>query len=881
MKTKILFLLKNFLFLFILFAMEFSRAESIPFSKAVEYAQKFYNLQFSTNSTKTNSEFLSFTCIYPNTASQKKAVTDYYIFNVGQNQGFVIIAGDDAINPVLAYSGSGRFSVENMPNNLKYWLNQYTMWVQQAQTKKLSNNDSAISKINAFPKTKSSIVVNPLLKTIQYDQMHPYHLLCPSDKGGDHYPTGCVATALAQIAKFYQYPSQGKESITYITETLKLKLTTNFSEHTYDWANMLTDYQSQSNYTPTQSTAIATLMRDIGYASKMDYDQDASGAYDLDALYGMIRFLNYDVASLFLTRDFYNIEEWTALIKDNLDNQHPLYYSGAGDLGAHAFVCDGYDDAGFFHFNWGWGGSSNGYFVLDHLDPPSLGTGGGSGGFNRNQGIFHHFYPAQTASVAPSLLRMENDLLYSMGRYNLTSNFSTKFTFSNYSPQIFNGPIALALYENGKFLHLISDSIPITALDPYYGYDKYSLNFCNVHSISPGFYNAYVVYKANEGKDWIPMKTNLPYRNYIPIFVDSNSYYLSAPFSKVKIQVKTDGTSLANANVLLSNTDQQYSSSVTDTNHPVLLDSVKAGIYVLQVSFPSYKTEIDTVSIAGDTSFTISLLPKHRISPTIVSTSIDSNQVKMTWKITAASEANAPICSGFAIYLNNKKIKEVEANVFSYVFTKLPVGKHCIGLTAIYPDGESSLVTENIEIKPVTPPDPPAKPAPIHLQVLVQDSSALFSFSTTEGFHPSFYTIYLNNALIKDSLVGTSYLFPPLKAGKYIAGVKAIYPYGVSDLATTNFEIKRTANGIREKNIYCKIYPNPSSNGLFYLQIDREYEMEIISREGLRIKTQKFPCSGIYTFDLSAYSSGVYFIHLRHKQEVITLKAVLAPMETK
>ena len=300
---------------------------------------------------------------------------EMYVFSSGD--GFMILPADDIARPLLAYADSGEFNPEQIPA-LKWWLSTYSQQIAEATSAGISTYTD-----NSTPERKP---VEPLLKTT-WNQDAPYNNLAP-ELSGQKCVTGCVATAMAQVMKYHQWPAQGQGEITYTWKTTGQQLSMNFSEITFDWANMNDSYNSTS--TTEQDLAVATLMKACGYSVEMDYNvasRGGSAAYGIRIGGALINYFNYDTGIWQPDRDYYELAEWEDLIYTDLAAGRPVIYGGQSPTGGHEFICDGYSSDGFFHFNWGWGGMSDGYFQLNALNPGSQGIGGFAGGYNMRQSV--------------------------------------------------------------------------------------------------------------------------------------------------------------------------------------------------------------------------------------------------------------------------------------------------------------------------------------------------------------------------------------------------------------------------------------------------------------------------------------------------------------
>ena len=397
----------------------------------------------------------------------KKAATasenQYYVYENANGEGWVMVAANDVVSPILAYSNTGTFRTDNQPVNVRTWLGKYDKFITKIEADGAAQDEEVAAEWSALKKgvrkAKGDAIVGPLIKTT-WDQDDPYWTLTPNGSGsiGKAY-TGCVATAMAQVMNYWQWPKQGTGSHTY-QPIMQLDddgdgypdrdtiiypgyLTANFDETTYDWDNMLNKYTSSA--TNDQKNAVATLMFHCGVSVEMMYGDDnygGSGAYTgnygdwTDPTCAQNAFPTYfgykkDGLVSYMRDGFsyegttyyekWTDEEWTAMVKEELDKKHPIMYGGAGDKGGHSFICDGYDDSNYFHFNWGWSGQNDGYYKLSSLKPGSGGAGGGGYDFSQDQDVIIGIVPDKewpevivTWSVAGSTNQVtyhENDAL--------------------------------------------------------------------------------------------------------------------------------------------------------------------------------------------------------------------------------------------------------------------------------------------------------------------------------------------------------------------------------------------------------------------------------------------------------------------------------------
>ncbi len=283
----------------------------------------------------------------------------FYImaFNAG---GFVIISADDNAYPILGYSFTSPVSKKIKNPGLLTKFESYHKQIDYLR--KLKTADLKISNAWADLRNKNLKrdlkAAGPLLSTI-WNQLGEYNNLCPSNT-----PTGCVATAMAQIMNYHEWPEYGNSWHQFIPQThpeYGLQ-TANFSTTAYDWANMVDDLTAGNS--TAEKEAISTLMFHCGVSVEMDYDSEGSGANSVDVMHSLTNYFLYEHTSIQMVDfDVANETEWLDLIKNEIDNNRPVYYSGGSSAdGGHAWVCDGYDDSDYLHINWGWGGYEDGFF---------------------------------------------------------------------------------------------------------------------------------------------------------------------------------------------------------------------------------------------------------------------------------------------------------------------------------------------------------------------------------------------------------------------------------------------------------------------------------------------------------------------------------------
>ncbi len=290
----------------------------------------------------------------------------FYVFDRGAQGGFVVVAGDDRIPQVLGYGAKGDFSAPSLPPAVQYWMDEMSRQIAYLQAHP--------GVATAHKPAPHVAIVGPLL-TSQWDQGAPYNNYCPEytlpSGGTSRAVTGCVATAMAQVMNYHQWPPVGNGSHSYycnVNGSTGVELFADFSQSTYRWDLMLDRYDAASS--EENCDAVAQLMSDLGISVDMGYGS-SSGASEEVALASLKRYFDYNDKSYLMNRDFYSADEWDKILVDELLAHRPILYCGYSHDGGHAFVIDGFDADGYYSLNWGWGGNYDGYFLVSALNPGS------------------------------------------------------------------------------------------------------------------------------------------------------------------------------------------------------------------------------------------------------------------------------------------------------------------------------------------------------------------------------------------------------------------------------------------------------------------------------------------------------------------------------
>lgn len=440
------------------------------------------------------------------TATTASPSDAYYVFN-NDAGGFVIIAGDDAVTPVLGYTSTGSFDAENLPDGLKDLLKSYERQIAALGDNYVANQTA----------TRAAFTGEKLLKTAEWNQMAPFNKYTPNN-----YVTGCVATAGAIVMKHHGYPAKGTGSHSY---TLNGKtLSANF-EHTYDWASMPAKYDGTND---AAFDGVARLMADLGVAVEMKYNKDGSGAYIGNLVTALQKYYGYSKLSHLMAIEDVGAEAWNGRLREEIDANRPVLYAASDPTrGGHAFVIDGYKDENF-SVNWGWGGYCDGFYQIGALNPESNGKPEGDK-YNVGQSAVFGMQPSDGTEKVSGMGFLTNVGELQMLNMNITdvkkgqNGVIFSAPIGNTGDQPFNGEVAVALMNAKGEMREIVTSSPLTVVNLAAGgyYPSLSFSFVSTVDAEPGDYLA-IVAKEKGSSEYIELynqnfeRLRLPATGYVP-----------------------------------------------------------------------------------------------------------------------------------------------------------------------------------------------------------------------------------------------------------------------------------------------------------------------------------------------------------------------------
>lgn len=534
----------------------------------------------------------------------------YYVFPNANSKGFTIVSGDDRLPEIVGYSSQGSYDENNLPEGfvsfMKAYQNLYNK-VNLGDAEALKN----LAEIKAWRNKKnasaaSTSAVAPLLGNIEWDQTSPYNNMCPRYDSVHVAATGCVATAMAQVMAYYKYPKQLKADIPgYVNRWNGIPMeipTITQEEGIYDWDNMLPKYNKEANATQQQKDAVAKLMYHCGAAVRMSYGPESGAAVSSSKL---AKYFGYDADLMMdLSRSSFTLDKWMQIIDTELAAGRPVLYGGQSSENGHQFICDGKDENGLYHINWGWSGNQNAYFDLSILNPEKGGTGSGSAadGFNRYCTMTIGIAPDNGVVDAPLAQIPSISVLYDADYVVITKGtrksksdkfeFTQQVTFVNQVKQAFKGFLGLGILQKDGSYKLVSDKKYVSfdgkredgmmsSLDP-----KLTVN----EAFEVGKTPVYAIY-STDGKTW----EKADYMNgNAPLVVKATDYELSLA-SALNAQLKLESEQLKTGakstfQVTLSNDCDFEYQGIVNVFSDMIAEKPSALVTDIFVSVPAHGT---------------------------------------------------------------------------------------------------------------------------------------------------------------------------------------------------------------------------------------------------------------------------------------------------
>lgn len=804
--------------------------------------------------TKPNSSALfrtaKFQMVYKSNSSNNKANTAFfYVFNVSTS-AFVIVAGDDAVTPILGYSTEGNFDPNIIPENVAKWLdgykNEIRSFVEQniqpttdikENWKRLRNGDAINTSSQYRNDTLSKIMlgVAPLIKT-KWDQSPYYNALCPSGS-----VTGCVATAMAQIMKYWNYPETGTGYHSY-NHTQYGMLSANYGNTTYQWSSM-------PNSVTNSNSAVATLMYHCGVSVDMNYSPNSSGATGAVIVQpALATYFGYQNSNIAL-RSNYTESQWINLLKSELDAGRPMYYEGAGNGSGHAFVCDGYDANNYFHFNWGWSGNSDGNYIISALNPIDLGTGAGNGEYNSNQKIVKGIQPP--ASAITFNLALYNNVTPSATTIGYGNAFTVATNIANNGANTFSGDYTIAIFDsNGNFIDYVETKSNYSLQGGYKYTDNLIFTNTGLFSMVPGTYTLGLYYRPTGG-NWKIVQNSGSYTNFSQInVVNNNPIKLNSAMVVSPSTTLTQGQSASiNLNIVNNGTSTfigQYKVGLYNLDGTLVQDiGILNEVNGLPVGY-TYSSPFLTFSTSSITANSGSYL--------IV---LQHKSTTGSWELTGSTST----------FLNPVNVTVIKAPYLADPYENNDTFSQSYNLPVTFSGNNSSIKTtgSNVHIDSDNDFYKIVLPSGYNYSITprLQDSysnnngsiytlDALFSYSNDGVIWSEVYddvikeTIVINNG-------GTIYF----KTAPYFQGNTGTYLLDINLLREVSLGVSKN-----ELAQAIKIFPNPTTSKVFFDNSTFNFEnVSVVNSLGQEVSKIKFEIpSNNQEIDMSKLSSGIYIL---------------------
>jgi hypothetical protein len=782
----------------------------------------------------------------------------FYVFNANQS-GFIAVSADDIVIPVLAYSDEGTFDPNTMHISIQKWFQGYADQIRYAIVNKLEATEDIKTQWDDLLAGKQPLTrrgsVSPLITT-KWDQNPYYNALCPYDNTEkDRTVTGCVATATAQIIKYWSFPKTGTGFHSY-NHSRYGTISSNFASHTYNYSNMPTKVTSTN-------TDVAQLMFDCGVSVNMNYNtlsNKGSGAQTLDVVDALKTYFGYPASVSGKYRTSYTDAAWKTLLKSELDAGRPMQYAGTGNGGGHSFVCDGYNNNDYFHFNWGWSGSSDGYFSINSLNPGSLGTGGGTGGFNSNQRVIVGIQPPSSSMSYD--LTLNTSMTISPSSISYGGAFSVSTNFTNNSNTTFSGDYGAAVFDdNDNFIDFIEIKTGFTLQSGYKYTNDLVFSTTGMLKMLPGKYWIGVYYRPTGG-NWSIIKGTFFYSNYKSMTVTNTNpialysdmvvspepWFTQGQSGDVSVNIINNGSTTFKGKyaVSLYNLDGTFAQNIgviTESN------GLPAGyVYTNPLSFTA-----DTIKVDPGTYLLATLhIPEGGSS----------------WELTGTGNYQNPIFVDVVAPPIAADIYEINNNAsLAYGLTLSFAGSNATANTTgsnCHDGSDYDFYKINLPVGYNYTLNPRLHDAFNAANGITYTLDALFSYSLDGGanWSDAFDDIMPNSITTAG---GKSII---LKVAPYFSGLTGTYLLEIPASRTSTL----SANG--KGNNQIKIYPNPAKELVFIEGNDISLkEVSVSDIQGRRVAT--YSAEGKrHTLPVGNLRAGIYFVTVSTEQGTITQKFI-------
>lgn len=832
-------------------------ADEISPNQARDLAANFYRIQNGLPSSQIT--------LIEEQTYQGRAVI--YTFQINQNDGYIIVSGDDQAYPILGYALKGQYVVENQAPQFSSWIEKYYNEIVSIINADVEPTSEIISAWEKFTNEETQnhalrSSVGPLVN-LGWDQSPNYNADCPFDpQYNDRTVTGCVATAMAMIMKFWEYPAQGSGFHSFNSQNYGT-LSANFGNTSYDWSAM-----------PAQLTSanaeLAKLMYQCGVSVEMSYGVGQTGgsaAYVVNAAspilhcseYAYKTYFGYDASSVSgILRQNYSDQQWVNLMKTELDEGRPMQYAGIGSGGGHTWVCDGYDNNDMFHMNWGWSNQNDGYFFLNSLNPSNLGTGGGSGGFNSTQQVIVGIKPpGGNNPPAPASLSVSSFISVLPGSIiDFASPFDVYAEVSNTGSSNLTADFAAVLLNAEGYVIDFIQTFPNETVNAN---STAAATFSTAGLLAtPGDYYVAVIYKQGSG-NWqivqpgngisnpVPVTIAGPY-NTIQLFSNmtlSPSQFVAGEAASVNVNLINDGFFdwYGTYYAALFDLEGEYVTTIGELNEnqglppgfayldPFLTFStsnldVEPGTYILAML--GEEQGVGEAYLLGGSTFT------NPITITVTGPSISPDSYEPNESVGTAFNLATNFSGNDLTITTNSANLHIGTDI-DYYKISLPAGYSYMitpRLHDSYNSGNGNTYTVD----------------------------GVFTFDSGSGLSPAIDDIAPEPITLGN---GGEVIF---KVSPYFSGNTGTYQLQIN--------ISRSALSVGEAldETDLAIYPNPTSNQLNILGLKqaKTETISIVNSIGQIVFESNNEFANLNQFDVSSLKSGIYYLRVLSKDKVIT-----------
>ena len=535
-------------------------------------------------------EFHSMRRAARNGAQSDASTQSFYAFNDVANDAFVVVSGTTLTRPVLAY-GAGQLPTDiddSLPEGLRWWLEAISR-----RTAYLEQHPEAAETEAQIKATTEAVA--PLLGGIAWNQTGAYALQTPTI-GNQHCPTGCVATAMGQIFRYYRQPTvgQGEHSYTWKYRAsgtnYSKELSVNFAEQTYDYSLMPLTFDRNYQGTSAEQNEVSKLLYHCGVAVNMDYDAEGSGATSPFLDRAFVDYFGFNSRTICIMREAYSYDQWIAIMQGELREGRPVLYTGRSYIeenSGHAFVLEGFDSDGRYYVNWGWNGNYNAYYDIAVLNPDGVGVGAMrmDDGFCEDQNAVVNISPNEGVGTYRTTLYFPASGTFSSSKSSATKGSSVNITVRsiyNYSSRKTEGDCGIVLMQQGNVIerkNIKSISLQGVKEDGSISGINLSASYTIPSSLSDGSYQAYLYFEPKNSDDWdFIQMSRTTYESYLQLDVSGNNVSISRP--KVNRDIEASQWSFDTQTV--ATRTEQITARVTNRSNETI-----NGEFLLQLTSPS------------------------------------------------------------------------------------------------------------------------------------------------------------------------------------------------------------------------------------------------------------------------------------------------------